>query len=182
MPGRIIILDRDGVINEDSPAFIKTPDEWRPIVGSLEAIARLNHKGYRPIVITNQSALARGLCTLDDLNAIHRRMREELTRVGGHLEAILFCPHGPEDRCECRKPRPGLFLQAAERFCQPLSGVIAIGDSLRDIQAARAVGCQPLLVESGKGVETLRDHPHISDDTLVCVDLAQAVDELLKEM
>ena len=180
MPGRIIILDRDGVINEDSPAFIKTPDEWHPIAGSLEAIARLNHGGFQPIVITNQSGLARGLCTLDDLNAIHRRMREELTRVGGHLDAILFCPHGPEERCHCRKPSPGLFFQAAQRFCQPLSGVIAIGDSLRDIEAARAVGGEPVLVESGTGAQTLRDHPQLKQTTLVFADLAHAVDELLR--
>lgn len=179
MTTKLIILDRDGVINEDSDSFIKCPEEWHPIAGSLEAIARLNQAGFFPVVISNQSGLARGLLTLDDLNAIHNKMRRELNRYGGHIEAILFCPHGPSENCECRKPRPGLFRKAGERFCQDMSAVVAIGDSLRDVQAARSAGARPVLVRTGKGERTLRAHATELGNAPVYLDLAQAVNAVI---
>lgn len=180
-PHRLVILDRDGVINEDSDAFIKNPDEWLPIDGSLEAIALLNRAGHLPVVISNQSGLARGLFSPDDLNAIHAKMRRELGRVGGHLEAIFFCPHGPDEGCSCRKPETGLFIAASQRLCETLEGVPAIGDSWRDIQAARRVGARPILVRTGKGESTLRAHSQHLPDVPVYDNLARAVDALLSD-
>ncbi len=181
MAARLILLDRDGVINEDSDDFIKTPEEWRPIPGSLEAIARLNHNGFLPVVITNQSGIGRGLLSLDQLSAIHSKMRLELSRVGGHLEAILFCPHTPEDDCTCRKPRTGLLELAGLRFSQGLSEVIAVGDSWRDLIAARAAGAQGVLVRSGKGLQTLTAHPETAEEFPVFASLAEVVETLLRE-
>ncbi|BCU08064.1 D-glycero-beta-D-manno-heptose 1,7-bisphosphate 7-phosphatase [Allochromatium tepidum] len=155
MTDRLVILDRDGVINQDSDDYIKSPDEWVPIPGSLEAIARLSHAGFRVAVASNQSGLARGLFGLDTLNAIHQRLHERVGALGGHIEMIAFCPHGPDDGCACRKPQPGLLLEIAERFGTVLDGVPFIGDSLDDIRAARAAGAQPWLVRSGKGERTL---------------------------
>lgn len=152
---KIVILDRDGVINEDSDEYIKSPEEWQPIPGSLEAIAQLNHEGYRVLVVSNQSGLGRGLFDIHALNAIHQKMYRDLSRLGGHIESILFCPHAPEARCRCRKPEPGLLEEIARRFHSRLDGVPAIGDSLRDIQAARRVGATPILVLTGKGQRTV---------------------------
>ncbi|NOY63686.1 MAG: D-glycero-beta-D-manno-heptose 1,7-bisphosphate 7-phosphatase, partial [Gammaproteobacteria bacterium] len=143
---RLIVLDRDGVINEDSDAYIKSPEEWIPIAGSLEAIARLNRAHYTVVVATNQSGLARGMFDVGMLNRIHSKMRALLSDAGGHVEAIFFCPHGPDDGCECRKPSPGLMLQIAKRLHVALINVPIIGDSLRDLQAAQAVGARPMLV------------------------------------
>jgi D-glycero-D-manno-heptose 1,7-bisphosphate phosphatase len=148
----LVILDRDGVINEDSDAYIKSPAEWVPIPGSLEAIARLNHAGYRVVVATNQSGVARGLFGMAELNAIHQKLHAALARLGGQLDGIYFCPHGPDDGCSCRKPRPGLLREIAARHGIDLAGVPAIGDSLRDLEAARAVGATAILVRTGKGV------------------------------
>lgn len=148
---KLIILDRDGVINEDSDEYIKSPDEWIPIAGSLEAIARLNRAGYRVVVATNQSGLARGLFDYDDLSQMHEKLHRSLANVGGRVEAIFFCPHGPEDQCRCRKPKPGLFEDIAQRLQLDLTGVPAVGDSLRDLEAAQAVGAAPVLVRTGKG-------------------------------
>ena len=148
---KLIVLDRDGVINHDSAQFIKAPDEWRPIPGSLEAIARLNHAGWHTVIATNQSGLARGLFDISALNAIHARMNRELAELGGRIDAVFFCPHGPDDGCSCRKPLPGLFEQIGERFGVPLRDVPVVGDSLRDLQAGAAVGCQPHFVRTGKG-------------------------------
>ena len=153
---KLIILDRDGVINHDSDEYIKSPDEWKPIEGSLEAIARLNQAEYRVVVITNQSGLARGLFMLDDLNQIHQKMHEQLAEVNGRIEAIFFCPHSNKENCNCRKPRTGLFQELANCLGIPLTNVPAVGDSLRDLQAASAVGAQPILVLTGKGRQTLR--------------------------
>lgn len=150
---RLVILDRDGVINEDSDAYVKAPSEWKPIRGSLEAIARLNHAGWRVVVATNQSGIARRLFGMEELNAIHQRLHAELARLGGQLEGIYFCPHGPDDGCRCRKPRTGLFDEIAMRHAVALAGVPAIGDSLRDLEAARAIGAAPILVRTGKGAE-----------------------------
>src|SRR5690606_15356620 len=129
---RLVILDRDGVINEDSDAYIKSPDEWIPIPGSLEAIARLNRAEYRVVVASNQSGLARGLFDADTLSRIHEKMHRALADVGGAVDAVFFCPHGPDDECDCRKPRPGLLQDIARRLNVSLRGVPAVGDSLRD--------------------------------------------------
>jgi D-glycero-D-manno-heptose 1,7-bisphosphate phosphatase len=150
-----IILDRDGVINEDSDAYIKSPDEWIPIPGSLEAIARLNQAGIRVAVATNQSGIGRGMFTLQTLNAMHAKLQNLAARVGGHVDGIFFCPHTPEDQCSCRKPNTGLLHAIAERFGHPLDGIPFVGDSISDIEAARAVGAKPLLVRTGKGERTL---------------------------
>ncbi|OOZ40093.1 D-glycero-beta-D-manno-heptose-1,7-bisphosphate 7-phosphatase [Solemya pervernicosa gill symbiont] len=152
---KLVILDRDGVINEDSDDFIKTPDEWVPIPGSLEAIARLNSAGYRVVVITNQSGIARGLFDTETLISIHDKMHNLLAEMGGEVEAVLFCPHGPKDDCSCRKPRGGMFKQLASRLGIDLNGVPAVGDSGRDLEAAASAGALPVLVRSGKGERTL---------------------------
>lgn len=174
----LIILDRDGVINYDSDEYIKSPDEWIPIPGSLEAIARLNRAGYQVVVASNQSGLARGFFDLDTLDQIHQKMRAELAQAGGNIEALLFCPHGPEDGCACRKPKPGMLLDIAKKFCCDLAGVPAVGDSLRDIEAAQAVGARPLLVRTGKGLLTLEQQA-IPDGVSVYDDLAAVADALL---
>ena len=148
---RYIILDRDGVINQDSDDFIKSPEEWRPVNGSLEAIALLNQYDYRVVVITNQSGITRGLFTRETLQAIHHKMCVAIHNAGGKIEAIYFCPHGPDDQCQCRKPKPGLLKQFAQEHCVALSGLPVIGDSMRDLEAATAVDAQPILVRSGKG-------------------------------
>jgi len=154
----LIVLDRDGVINEDSDDYIKSPEEWVPIEGSLEAIARLHHHGYRVVVATNQSGIARGLFTLDTLMAIHRKMHNQIKEAGGSLEAIFFCPHAPDDECLCRKPKPGLLRQVERRLGVKLKNAPLVGDSLRDIQAAQSVQASPVLVRTGKGERTLAKH------------------------
>lgn len=154
-----IILDRDGVINEDSDAYIKSPDEWHPIPGSLEAVARLTQAGYSIAILSNQSGLARGLFNADQLDAIHALMRASVEASGGRIAALHFCPHGPDGDCACRKPRAGLFERLAREQGINLAGVPAIGDSYRDIEAARAVGASPILVRTGKGRRTLLKHP-----------------------
>ena len=150
---RLVILDRDGVINEDSDAYIKSPAEWVPIPGSLEAIARLCRYEYRVVIMTNQSGVARGLYNMDTLNKIHNRMLDQIHQKGGQIDAILFCPHGPDDHCECRKPKAGMFYELAERLKVNLTGVPSVGDSLRDLQAAQVVNALPVLVCTGKGAE-----------------------------
>ena len=178
MPMQLIILDRDGVINYDSAEFIKSPDEWHPIPGSLEAIARLNQAGYRVVVITNQSGVARGLFTLEELHQIHSKMHQQLAEVGGNIEAVFFCPHSQKDECNCRKPRAGMFHDVANRLGMSLTGVPAIGDSLRDLQAALASGARPILVLTGKGKRTLNDLEGFGD-VPVYEDLAAVVDVIL---
>ncbi len=151
-----IILDRDGVINEDSDAFIKSVEEWQPIPGSLEAIARLCRNDYRIVVATNQSGVARGLFSIDTLNAIHRHMLKEVRNKGGMIDAVFFCPHGPDDNCQCRKPRTGMLKEIASRMKIETSGIPVVGDSMRDLQAARDSGAIPVLVKTGKGKKTAR--------------------------
>lgn len=151
----LIILDRDGVINQDSDAFIKTTDEWIPIPGSLDAISRLNQAGYHVVIATNQSGIARGLLDMEMLNAIHEKMQRTLSELGGRIDAIFFCPHGPDDQCDCRKPKTGLFEQIKKRIKHDLGNVYAVGDSLRDLQAAQAAGALPVLVRTGKGAHTM---------------------------
>ena len=148
---KVIILDRDGVINHDSDAYIKSVEEWIPVAGSLEAIARLNHSGYTVVVASNQSGLARGYFTIETLMAIHKKMDEELLKIGGKVDAIFYCPHGPDDACNCRKPKPGMLLEIGQRFNVPLKDVVFIGDSISDIKAASNASAKPVLVRTGKG-------------------------------
>jgi D-glycero-D-manno-heptose 1,7-bisphosphate phosphatase len=152
-PLKLVILDRDGTINEDRDDYVKSPDEWVPIPGSLEAIARLNHAGWHTVVATNQSGLARGLFDTAVLNAVHVKMNQALSRLGGRIDAVFFCPHGPSEGCRCRKPLPGLFELIGERYGVELGGVPLVGDSLRDLQAGAAVGCPTHLVRTGKGAK-----------------------------
>jgi D-glycero-D-manno-heptose 1,7-bisphosphate phosphatase len=176
---QLIILDRDGVVNEDSEAYIKSPSEWKPIRGSLEAIARLHRAGWHVVVATNQSGIARGLFDLDTLARIHETMHHHVLEAGGLIDAVFFCPHGPDDHCGCRKPRPGMLLDIAQRLHISLDNVPAIGDSLRDIQAAQAAGARPVLVKTGKGNATALDTA-LDRDIPVFNDLYSAVDSLLK--
>jgi D-glycero-D-manno-heptose 1,7-bisphosphate phosphatase len=152
---KLVILDRDGVINVDSDAFIKSPDEWVAIPGSLEAIARLNHAGYRVAVASNQSGIGRGLFDMAALNAMHVKMQRAAAAVGGRIDAVFFCPHTAEDHCECRKPKPGMLKMIAERFEIDPEATPVVGDSLRDLQAGAALGFPPHLVMTGKGSQTL---------------------------
>ncbi len=178
---RHVILDRDGVINFDSPHYVKSTDEWIPIPGSLEAVARLNHYGFKVAIASNQSGLARGLFTSKDLNAIHQKLRTELDKLGGQIEGLFFCPHGPDDGCECRKPKPGLLYEIRDRLKFPLGQSIVVGDSLRDIQSGMSVGATTILVETGNGQRTLRKHAAELDDTLIAKDLSAAVDLILEK-
>ncbi|WP_063580906.1 D-glycero-beta-D-manno-heptose 1,7-bisphosphate 7-phosphatase [Achromobacter ruhlandii] len=177
---KLIILDRDGVINQDSDAFVKSPDEWIALPGSLQAIARLTQADWTVVVATNQSGLARGLFDMDTLTAIHTKMRRELAAVGGSVDAVFMCPHGPDDDCTCRKPRPGMFEQIGHRYDIGLAGVPAVGDSLRDLQASTAAGCAPWLVLTGNGKKTLAKGG-LPDNTRVCDDLSAVVDALLQD-
>lgn len=148
---RLVLLDRDGVVNYDSPAFIRTPDEWRPIPGSLDAIARLKHAGWLVAVCSNQSGVGRGLIEPAMLEAIHDRLRAALAECGGSLDALLYCPHHPAEGCTCRKPAPGLLLAAMAGLGVSAGDCVAIGDSLRDIEAGKAAGCRTILVRTGNG-------------------------------
>jgi D-glycero-D-manno-heptose 1,7-bisphosphate phosphatase len=177
---RLIILDRDGVINHDSDDFIKSPAEWVPIPGSLEAIARLNQAGYRVVVATNQSGVARGLFDIKTLNAIHQKLHAAAHQAGADVDAIFYCPHAADDNCDCRKPKPGMLQTIASRFGVSLKGVPNVGDSLRDLQAGYGVGCVPYLVLTGKGERT-RDKGGLPPGTLIFPDLASVVDSLLKD-
>lgn len=179
MPSKLVILDRDGVINFDSAQFIKNPAEWKPIPGSLEAIARLNQNGYRVVVATNQSGVGRSLFDMDTLNAIHDKMHKALFGVGGRVDAVFYCPHAADSDCDCRKPKPGMFKRIAETLNADLKGVPAVGDSLRDLQACAALGCKPMLVLSGKGEKT-RAEGNLPEGTVIFADLAACVDEILK--
>lgn len=177
---KLIILDRDGVINFDSDQFIKSPEEWKPIPGSLEAIARLNQAGYRVVLATNQSGIGRGLFDMATLNAIHDKMHKALAQVGGRIDALFFCPHTADSKCDCRKPKPGMFEEISRRFNMDLNGVPAIGDSLRDLQAATAVRAMPILVRTGKGGKTLAAGD-LPEGTQVFADLAEAVRHLTSQ-
>jgi D-glycero-D-manno-heptose 1,7-bisphosphate phosphatase len=159
---RYVLLDRDGVINYDSDDFIKSPEEWLPIEGSLEAIALLNEHGFKVVVITNQSGLARGLFNTATLEKIHAKMQRMSAEKGGKIDAIYFCPHGPDDDCNCRKPKPGLLRAFADDNNVNLNGIAVIGDSLRDLQSAEAVGASPILVKTGKGEQTLHKNPNLN--------------------
>ncbi len=171
---KLVILDRDGVINYDSAEFIKKPEEWKPIPGSLEAIARLNEENYRVIVATNQSGVGRGLLDMAALNAINDKMHKALAQVGGRIDAVFYCPHAQDADCTCRKPKPGLLEDIAARFNIDLAGVPCIGDSLRDLQAAAQVLAQPILVLTGKGKRTAKAGG-LPANTLIYADLNETV-------
>ena len=178
MTGPLVILDRDGVINEDSPHYIKSPAEWIPIPGSLDAIARLKHAGFTVAVATNQSGIARGLFDLAALDAMHAKLDGLLAERGCALDMIAYCPHGPDDGCDCRKPRLGLYRTIGEKLKKPLAGAVIVGDSLRDIEAARTVGATPVLVLTGKGRRTF-ETTDLPDGTAVYDDLAAAADDII---
>jgi D-glycero-D-manno-heptose 1,7-bisphosphate phosphatase len=168
---KLIILDRDGTINHDSDAYIKSPEEWRPIEGSLEAIARLTQADYRIAVATNQSGIARGLFDTTTLIAIHNTMQRALGQVGGRIDAFFFCPHAADSACECRKPRPGMLIEIAKRFNVSLDDTYMVGDALRDLEAAAAAGAKPVLVLTGKGKKTQKEGG-LPAGTIVFPDLA----------
>ncbi len=181
---KLVILDRDGTINRASDQFVKSPDEWQALPGSLEAISRLNHAGYRVVLATNQSGLGRGLFDMAALNSVHSHMVKALAAAGGRLDAIFYCPHAPDEACACRKPAPGLLHQIQERYGMDLHGVPYAGDSLRDMQAAQAAGCAPHLVLTGR-------HPDLQGQALpagfpantqVHADLVAFVDHLLGDV
>ena len=150
---KLVILDRDGTINQDSDDFVKTPDEWIPLPGALEAIARLNHGGWHVVIAANQPGLGRGLFDVASLNAIHAKMHKLLAAQGGRIDAVFYCPHAPDEGCHCRKPEPGLFEQIGERYGIELKGVLVAGDGLRDVQAGAAAGCEPHLLLTGQGAQ-----------------------------
>jgi D-glycero-D-manno-heptose 1,7-bisphosphate phosphatase len=175
---KLLILDRDGVINHDSDDYIKSPEEWLPLPGSLEAIARLNHAGYRVVVATNQSGISRGLFDLETLNLIHRKMHRMVQEAGGLIEAVFFCPDIDESN-PYRKPNPGMLLEIGRRLNYSLQGVPVVGDSVRDIRAARAANAWPLLVRTGKGAQTLIQDAESCANVAVFTDLAAVADYLL---
>ena len=177
---KLVILDRDGVINFDSAQFIKSPAEWKPIPGSLEAIAQLNQSGYKVVVATNQSGVGRGLFDMDTLNQIHEKMHKTLYTLGGRIDGIFYCPHAADSDCDCRKPKSGMFKRISEVLNIDLNGVPAIGDSLRDLQAGAALGCLPILVHTGKGEKT-KAEGNLPEGTLEFADLTQAVEWILRK-
>lgn len=178
---KLIILDRDGVINQDSDDYIKSPEEFVPLPGSLEAIARLKQAGWTVAVATNQSGIGRGYYDEATLAAMHAKLEKLLAEHGGAVDYIAWCPHTPDDGCDCRKPRTGLYERIAARFGVSLEGVPVIGDSFRDLQAALAVGARPILVRTGKGERTLAAHAADLEGIPVHADLAAAVTALLNE-
>ena len=174
---KLVILDRDGTINHDSDDYIKSPGEWRPIKGSLEAIARLTQAGYRVVVATNQSGIARGLFTTQTLFAIHDTLQRALGQMGGRIDAFFFCPHAADSRCDCRKPQPGMLLEVARRFNVSLGETYMVGDARKDLEAAVAAGARPVLVLTGKGRRT-RDEGGLPAGTQVFADLAAFAEQL----
>lgn len=174
---KLLILDRDGVINQDSDAYIKSLDEWIPIPGAIEAIANLSKAGWTVAVATNQSGLARGYYDAAALDGMHGRLRELVAEQGGEVGLIVHCPHGPNDGCDCRKPKPGMLLQIAAHYDVPLTGLWFVGDSSGDLGAAQAVDCQPVLVKTGKGLATLGKS--LPAGTLIFDDLAAVAAHLL---
>ena len=174
---KLVVLDRDGVINFDSDEYIKSPAEWTPIPGSLEAVARLTQAGFRVVLATNQAGLARGLFDMAMLNAIHDKMHKAVNQQGGRIDAVFFCPHAPDAGCDCRKPRPGMLLEIGRRFDVALTEVPVIGDSLRDLQAASAAGARPTLVRTGNGELTLKAGG-LPKGTMIYQDLAAAAQAL----
>ncbi len=183
MPLKLVILDRDGTINRASDEFVKSPEEWHPLPGALEAISRLNHAGFHVVLATNQSGLGRGLFDMAALNAVHTHMLKSLAVVGGRIDAIFYCPHAPDEGCACRKPAAGLLQQIEERYGVSLKGVPYVGDSLRDMQAAQTAQCAPHLVLTGRHADVQGQSlpPGFPVSTHVHADLAAFVDHLLGE-
>jgi D-glycero-D-manno-heptose 1,7-bisphosphate phosphatase len=183
---KLIILDRDGTINQDRDDYVKSPDEWVPLPGALEAIAKLNQAGWHVVVATNQSGIGRGLYGVAELNAMHAKMNQLLAEVGGRVDAVFFCPHTPQDACDCRKPLPGLFRQIGERFGADLPQAHAVGDTLRDMQAAHAAGCKTHLVRTGKSAEpgshegAIGVPPELPPGTMIHADLAAFAAHLIE--
>jgi D-glycero-D-manno-heptose 1,7-bisphosphate phosphatase len=175
---KLVILDRDGVINKDSPHYIKSTSEWEPIAGSLEAIALLNQNGFRVAVATNQSGISRGIYDMATLNAIHDKMNRALSQVGGRIDALFYCPHANEHNCDCRKPKSGMYKEIGERFGIDLHDVPCVGDSLRDLVAGANVGCHPILVRTGNG-EAVLAAGGLPEGTLVFADLAEAAQHII---
>ena len=180
---KLVIVDRDGTINVEREGYIQTPEEWEPLPGSLDAIARLNHAGFHVVIAANMPGLGRGLFDVSALNAIHARMNKQLAAVGGRVEAVFFCPHAPDEGCSCRKPLPGLFLQIGERYKVDLKHVHAVGDSIRDVQAAAAAGCIPHLVLTGMGAPASTNPlpPEFPRGTRVHADLAEFATTFIAE-
>jgi D-glycero-D-manno-heptose 1,7-bisphosphate phosphatase len=178
---KLVILDRDGTINSDSDEFVKSPDEWLPLPGALEAIARLSHAGWHVVIASNQSGLGRGLFDLAALNAMHAKMLKLLAQQGGRIDAVFYCPHTDDDNCRCRKPQPGLFEQIGARFGVPLKGVPTVGDSLRDVLAGAAAGCETHLVLTGKSEQYrgLAPPEGLPEGTQVHQDLSAFADFIL---
>jgi D-glycero-D-manno-heptose 1,7-bisphosphate phosphatase len=184
-PLQLVVLDRDGTINVDRDDFVKSADEWVPLPGALEAIARLNHAGWHTVIATNQSGIGRRIFDIGALNAMHAKMNQALAQVGGRIDAIFFCPHAPEENCRCRKPLPGLVEKIGERYGLELAGLPVVGDSLRDLQAAAACGAAPHLVRTGKSAE-LSDEQAAElarrvPGTQVHADLAEFVEHLIQD-
>ena len=188
---KLVILDRDGVINKDSANFIKKPNEWMAIPGSLEAIALLNQSGFRVALATNQSGISRGLFDMVTLNAIHDKMYRALSQLGGRIDAMFYCPHSADDHCDCRKPKSGMIKEIGLRFSTDLTNVPGVGDALRDLQAYAESGCQPILVLTGKGEQTLAESKQAGKElplnknnqqpTWICADLAEAAQRIINE-
>lgn len=175
---KLVILDRDGTLNPLGDDFITSPDEWSAQPGALEAVARLNHGGWRVVVATNQSGIGRGLFDMHALNAMHEKMHRLVNQAGGRIDAVIFCPHMADDQCDCRKPKPGMVHEVMERFNVRGDGLPLIGDSLRDLQAVAEVGGKPLLVRTGKGLRTL-EKGGLPQGTQVFDDLFDAADYLI---
>jgi D-glycero-D-manno-heptose 1,7-bisphosphate phosphatase len=180
---KLVILGRDGILNDFRDDHVKAPEEWYPIAGALEAVARLNHAGWHAVVATNQSGIGRGMIDMASVNAVHAHMLKQLMAVGGRLDAVFFCPHTPEDGCECRKPQPGLMRDIGKRYGIDLKHVPMVADTLRDLQAAHAAGCEPHLVLTGRAAlmdaEQIRQITDQVPGTQVHADLASFAEHLL---
>jgi len=176
---KLVVLDRDGVINEAQDEVIKDPQDFVPVEGSLEAIARLTQNDYTVVVITNQSGIAHGQLTIDDVGRVHAHMQQLVAAKGGRIDAIFFCPHAPDDDCSCRKPKPGMLHSLMDRLNVELNGVPLVGDSLRDVQTAMVVGATPVLVKTGHGTQTLEENKHL-DTVEVYANLAEFAEQILE--
>ena len=175
---KLVILDRDGVINEDSDDYIKSPDEWIPIAGSLEALGKLSQNGFKVIIITNQSGIGRKIFSIEMLNAIHKKMSINLAQYGGVIDGIFFCPCAPEENCNCRKPKSGLYNEVSDRLQISLENVFCVGDKITDIQAAQNVGAKPILVKTGKEND---DSGNIPKNIPIYDDLLSFVNKVITE-
>lgn len=182
-PVKLVILGRDGVLNVYREDHVKAPEEWLPVPGALEAVARLNHAGWHTVVATNQAGIGRGMIDMASINAVHAHMNRQLMVLGGRIDAVFFCPHTPEDGCDCRKPQPGMMKDIGHRYGIDLAEVPMVVDTLRDLQAAAAAGCPPHLVRTGRAAPldppTLARFVELVPDTRVHDDLGAFADWLL---